>query len=52
MRSTVRSCRTRSSLACSEARHLADLIEEHRAAVGRFELAGVRFAAPVKAPFS
>ena len=33
------SSRNRSSLACSAGRHLADLVEEHRAAVGGFEQA-------------
>ena len=34
------SCRTRSSFACSGIRHVADLVEEERAAVGELELAG------------
>ena len=33
------SCSTWSSLACSGRRHLADLVEEHRAVVGELELA-------------
>ena len=33
-------------------RHVADLVEEQRAAVGLLEAAGERVVAPVKAPFS
>ena len=39
MRSIVRCCKNRSSFACSEPRHVADLVEEQRAAVGDFDLA-------------
>ena len=38
-RSTSRSSSTRSSLTCERQRQLADLVEEHRAAVGRLEQA-------------
>jgi hypothetical protein len=36
----VRSCRKRSSLACSGVRQVADLVEHQRAAVGGLDLAG------------
>ena len=52
-RSTSRSCSTRSSLACSAQRQLADLVEEQGAAVGLLEERRARRrVAPVKAPFS
>ena len=45
-RSNTRSCSTRSSLTCIVGRHVADLVEEERAAVGLLEaaLAGARGA--------
>ena len=52
-RSNVRSWSTRRSLACERERHLADLVEEQRAAVGRPRSVPARAAtAPVNAPFS
>ena len=38
-RRNVRSCSTRSSFTCVAGRHLADLVEEQRAAVGQLETA-------------
>ena len=38
-RSNSRSCSTRSSLACSGQRHVADLVQEDRALVGHLEAA-------------
>ena len=38
-RSSRRSCRNRSSLACKRQRHVADFVQEERAVVGQLELA-------------